>query len=64
MEKQFCPKTLKGKKKQNEIENDNAIRSDNIEHNFHDVVNILGTGHKAGIVFNSDKFQFTQESVD
>ena len=30
MEKQFCPKTLKGKKKQNEIENDNAIRTEKL----------------------------------
>ena len=42
---------------------DTAIWSDNIKQNFY-VVNLLETGHKAGLVFNSEKFQFAQEMVD
>ena len=45
------------------IVDDTAIWSDNVEQNFYDVVNLLETGHKAGLVFNSDKFQFAQEMV-
>ena len=46
------------------IVDDTAIWSDNTEQNFYDVINLLETGHNAGLIFNSDKFQFAQETVD
>ena len=46
------------------IVDDTIIWSDDIEQNFKDVSNLLETGHKAGLVFNSDKFQFGQDVVD
>ena len=34
------------------------------KHTPKDVVNLLETGHKAGLVFNSHKIQFAQETVE
>ena len=38
--------------------------SDNLEGNFEDVCQLLSIGHKAGLIFNPDKFQFGQEKVE
>ena len=46
------------------IVDDTLIWSDDVEQNFYDVSNLLETGHKAGLIFNSDKFQFGQDVVD
>ena len=35
-----------------------------MEQNFKDVSNLLEVGHKAGLIFNSDKFQFGKDTVD
>ena len=41
-----------------------ALWSDTTEEEFHHVIQLLETGHKAGLIFNSDKFQFAQDTVD
>ena len=46
------------------IVDDMLIWSDDVKQNFYDVSNLLETGHKAGLIFNSDKFQFGQDVVD
>ena len=46
------------------IVDDTLLWSDSVEQNFNDVSNLLITGHDAGLIFNSDKFQFGQDSVD
>ena len=46
------------------IVDDTLLYSDTVEENFHLVSSLLETGHKAGLIFNSDKFQFGQETVD
>ena len=46
------------------IVDDTIIWSDDVEQNFKDVSNLLETGHKAGLIFNADKFQFGQDVVD
>ena len=46
------------------IVDDTLLWSDSVEQNFYDVSTLLITGHNAGLIFNSDKFQFGQDSVD
>ena len=46
------------------IVDDTCLWSDDTEKNFYDVINLLETGHNAGLIFNSDKFQFAQDVVD
>ena len=46
------------------IVDDTALWSDSVEENFYLVIDLLETGHKAGLIFNSDKFQFGQETID
>ena len=46
------------------IVDDTLIYSDNLEENFVDVCQLLSVGHKAGLVFNPDKFQFGQGTVE
>ena len=46
------------------IVDDTLLWSDNVEKNFHDVCQLLQVGHKAGLIFNSDKFQFGQDTVE
>ena len=40
------------------------IYSNNVEQNFHDICKMLEISHKAGLVFNPDKFQFGQHVVE
>ena len=53
-----------------EIENkvtnvdDTLVYSDSLEKNFNDVCKLLSVCHDAGLVVNSDKFQFCQEEVE
>ena len=53
-----------------EIENkvtnvdDTLVYSDSLEKNFNDVCKLLSVCHDAGLVVNSDKFQFCQEDVE
>ena len=46
------------------IVDDTLLWSENLEENFYDVCNMLATCHNAGLIFNSDKFQFGQETVE
>ena len=46
------------------IVDDTLLWSDTVEENFYDVSTLLETGHSAGLIFNSDKFQFGQDTVD
>ena len=46
------------------IVDDTLLWSENVEENFYDVCQLLEIGHSAGLIFNSDKFQFGQETVD
>ena len=46
------------------IVDDTLLWSDNLEKNFLDVCQLLEVGHNAGLIFNSDKFQFGQDTVD
>ena len=46
------------------IVDDNLVYSDSIEENFKDVCRLLSICHNAGLVVNSDKFQFCQETVE
>ena len=46
------------------IVDDTLLWSDNTEQNFLDVCKMLTTCHRAGLIFNSDKFQFGQETVE
>ena len=46
------------------IVDDTLLYSDNVEENFHDVCRMLEICHKAGLVFNPDKFQFGQPVVE
>ena len=46
------------------IVDDTLLWSDSVEQNFYDVSTLLETGHRAGLIFNSDKFQFGQDTVD
>ena len=43
------------------IVDDTLLWSDSVEQNFYDVSTLLITGHNAGLIFNSDKFQFGQD---
>ena len=51
-------------KRKQVIVDDTLLYSKNTEENFHDVCQLLEVGHKAGLIFNSDKFQFAQDTVD
>ena len=51
-------------KRKQVIVDDTLLYSKNTEENFHDVCQLLEIGHKAGLIFNSDKFQFAQDTVD
>ena len=46
------------------IVDDTLLWSDDTRQNFMDVCKMLSTCHDAGLIFNSDKFQFGQETVD
>ena len=46
------------------IVDDTVIWSDNMEDNFNDVCKLLAVCCEAGLIFNSDKFQFGQDTVD
>ena len=46
------------------IVDDTLLWSENLEENMYDVCNMLTTCHNAGLIFNSDKFQFGQETVE
>ena len=46
------------------IVDDTALWSDTVEENFYLVSELLETGHKAGLIFNSDKFQFGQDTIE
>ena len=46
------------------IVDDTLLYSNNLEDNFGDVCQLLSIGHKAGLIFNPDKFQFGQETVE
>ena len=46
------------------ILDDTLLYSMNTEENFNDFCQLLEVGHNAGLIFNSDKFQFGQETVD
>ena len=46
------------------IVDDTLLWSNSVEENFYDVSNLLETGHNAGLIFNSDKFQLGQDAVD
>ena len=46
------------------IVDDTLIYSDNVEQNFNDICKMLEISHKAGLVFNPDKFQFGQQVVE
>ena len=46
------------------IVDDTLIHSDNLEENFNDVCQLLNVCHDAGLVFNPDKFQFGQKTVE
>ena len=46
------------------IVDDTLLWSNSVEENFYDVINLLETGHNAGLIFNSDKFQLGQDAVD
>ena len=46
------------------IVDDTLLYSDTLEDNFADVCQLLSVGHKAGLVFNADKLQFGQETVE
>ena len=53
-----------GIKNKQVIVDDTLLYSMTTEENFNDVCQLLEVGHKAGLIFNSDKFQFGQETVD
>ena len=53
-----------GIKNKRSIVDDTLLWSDNIEENFGDVCKLLEVCHTAGLIFNSDKFQFGQETVE
>ena len=46
------------------IVDDTLLHDDNLKDNFYHVCEMLTVGHKAGLVFNPDKFQFGQEVVE
>ena len=46
------------------IVDDTLLWSEDTEQNFKDVCKMLSTCHTAGLIFNSDKFQFGQETVE
>ena len=46
------------------IVDDSLLWSDDIKSNFYDVCNLVKTCHDAGLIFNADKFQFGQDTVD
>ena len=46
------------------IVDDTLQWSEDIKENFSDVCKMLSTCHNAGLIFNSDKFQFGQETVE
>ena len=46
------------------IIDDTVIWSDNLEDNFKQVCHMLEVCSKAGLIFNSDKFQFGKDTVD
>ena len=46
------------------IIDDTVIWSDNVEDNFRQVCQLLEVCSKAGLIFNSDKFQFGKDTVD
>ena len=46
------------------IVDDTLIWSDNIQQNFEDVSKLLEVCHTAGLIFNSDKLQFGQDTVE
>ena len=46
------------------IVDDTLIWSDNIQQNFEDVCKLLEVCHTAGLIFNSDKLQFGQDTVE
>ena len=46
------------------IVDDTLLYSDDVEENFRDVCRLLEVCHKAGLVFNPDKFQFGQPVVE
>ena len=43
---------------------DTLVWNDNLQENFEDVCRLLQICHSAGLIFNSDKFQFGQETVE
>ena len=46
------------------IVDDTLLWSEDTRQNFMDVCKMLSTCHTAGLIFNSDKFQFGQETVE
>ena len=46
------------------IIDDTVLWSQNVEQNFYDVCQMLETCNQAGLIFNSDKFQFAQDTVE
>jgi hypothetical protein len=46
------------------IVDDTLMWSYNIQENFEDVCRLLEVCHTAGLIFNSEKFQFGQETVE
>ena len=46
------------------IVDDTLLWSDDTRQNFMDVCEMLSTCHDAGLIFNSDKFQFGHETVE
>ena len=46
------------------IVDDTLLFDDNLEENFYHSCQLLSVGHKAGLIFNPDKFQFGQETVE
>ena len=53
-----------GMENKRSIVDDTLMWSDNIQENFEDVYKLLGVCHTAGLIFNSNKFQFGQDTVE
>ena len=55
---------MEGIKNKQVIVDDTLLYSMNTEENFNDVCQLLTIGHQAGLIFNPDKLQFGQETVE
>ena len=55
---------IQGIENKRTIVDDTVILSDSVEEKFNDVCKILTVCSEAGLIFNSDKFQFGLDKVD